>query len=174
MLAATLPGLESANIFASSIICFNDISKPASSWGTKNLDMLSFIFCSPLSSHEGSNWRDSHCSLQYSPRYLPCCPRCPWRGPAPPCRSPEQLRPNRATPEFGLVVTHNDIVHKSHGFWKVIYGYLLISVCCRLEGHSLKFRIHFASALKTKGGIINPSCHSQFYPQQTTLISHRS
>ena len=48
-------------------------------------------------------------------------------------------------------MTHNDIVHKIHGFWKVIYGYLLISVCCRLEGHSLKFCIHFASALKTKG-----------------------
>ena len=37
---------------------------------------------------------------------------------------------------------------KSHGFLED--RYLLISVCCRLKGHSLKFGIHFASALKTK------------------------
>ena len=110
--------------------------------------------CSPLSSHEGSNWRDSHCWPQCSRGCRPCCPRCPWRGRAPPCRSPSPLRPGRATPEFGLVMTHNG-VESEHLL--IHHHYLFISMGCRLEGHSLKFCVHFASALQQKRRIPEPA-----------------
>ena len=138
MLAAMLAGLESANIFASSIICFKDISNPASSWGRRKFSKLYLVYPDHLSflmrDQTGETLTAGSDVLEdirhaapgvhrERPHLLVEVPRCSVQV--------------RQLLTFALVKSPRTLCMRIGTSFKSFNQYLLISVGCRFEGHCL-------------------------------------